>query len=189
MSRAAARTAGASRRRAFTVVELSVTVFVLMIAFGLAVNLGNRVRGDATDALARRRLRLLTALMDRYVAAHGGAVPAVPPLVADVGPAAAATEAAAQAAARRNNAAVLACVAAVADPAARSAVAELFDAPPGRFPTELDDPWGSPIVYLPRQNPLVGMARDDRPFFVSAGPDRRFLTRQDNLYSYEDAAE
>jgi hypothetical protein len=30
------------------------------------------------------------------------------------------------------------------------------------------------------------MALGDRPFFVSAGPDRRFLTREDNLYSYEE---
>ena len=50
----------------------------------------------------------------------------------------------------------------------------------------LRDTWGSPIAYLPSQHPALGMAADDRPFFVSPGPDRRFLTRDDNLYSYEE---
>jgi hypothetical protein len=47
------------------------------------------------------------------------------------------------------------------------------------------DAWGMPVVFMPHQNPLVGMAAGDRSFFFSAGPDRRYLTRQDNLYSYE----
>ena len=47
------------------------------------------------------------------------------------------------------------------------------------------DAWGSPIVYMPSQHPLIGMAAGDRSFFFSAGPDRKYLTRQDNLYSYE----
>ena len=32
------------------------------------------------------------------------------------------------------------------------------------------------------------MASGDRSFFFSAGPDRKYLTRQDNLYSYESDA-
>ena len=47
------------------------------------------------------------------------------------------------------------------------------------------DAWGSPIVYMPQQHPAVGMAATNRSFFFSAGPDRKYLTRQDNLYSYE----
>ena len=47
------------------------------------------------------------------------------------------------------------------------------------------DAWGSPIVFMPYQHPLIGMAGGDRSFFFSAGPDRQYLTRQDNLYSYE----
>src|SRR5947208_2853468 len=43
----------------------------------------------------------------------------------------------------------------------------------------LHDPWGSPIVFMPRQHPLIGLAPIDKPFFFSAGPDRRFLTRDD----------
>ena len=51
------------------------------------------------------------------------------------------------------------------------------------------DAWGSPVVFLPRQHPKIGMSAGDRPFFVSPGPDRRYLTREDNLYSYEEDLE
>ena len=47
------------------------------------------------------------------------------------------------------------------------------------------DAWGNPIAYLPSQNPEIGMAPQNRPFCFSAGPDGRYLTRGDNLYSYE----
>jgi hypothetical protein len=47
------------------------------------------------------------------------------------------------------------------------------------------DAWGSPVVFMPHQHPAIGMATSDAFFFVSAGPDRQYLTRQDNLYSYE----
>jgi hypothetical protein len=36
-------------------------------------------------------------------------------------------------------------------------------------------------------HPSVGMAPDNRFFLFSAGPDRRYLTRDDNLYSYDQA--
>jgi len=49
------------------------------------------------------------------------------------------------------------------------------------------DAWGSPVVYMAHQHPAVGMAATNRSFFFSAGPDRKYLTRQDNLYSYESA--
>jgi hypothetical protein len=49
----------------------------------------------------------------------------------------------------------------------------------------LTDPWGTPYVFMPHQNPLVGLAPQDRPFFFSAGPDRRFLSKDDNVYGYE----
>ena len=51
--------------------------------------------------------------------------------------------------------------------------------------SELRDAWGRPIALLPRQLPSVGIAPDDGPFFVSAGPDGAFLTLSDNLYSYD----
>lgn len=49
----------------------------------------------------------------------------------------------------------------------------------------LRDAWGTPIVFMPGQHPSIGMALGNRPFFFSAGPDRKFTTLEDNLYSYE----
>jgi hypothetical protein len=49
----------------------------------------------------------------------------------------------------------------------------------------LRDAWGTPIIFVPGEHPLLGMAPRNAPFFLSAGPDRRFLTRGDNLYSYD----
>src|SRR4051812_11099961 len=53
----------------------------------------------------------------------------------------------------------------------------------------LRDAWGSPIVFMPNQHQLIGLAPSragqDQYFFFSAGPDRKYLTRDDNLYSYE----
>ena len=49
----------------------------------------------------------------------------------------------------------------------------------------LRDAWGTPIVFMPAMHPAIGMALGNRPFFVSAGPDRMFRTLEDNLYSYE----
>ena len=52
----------------------------------------------------------------------------------------------------------------------------------------LRDAWGTPIVFMPAMHPAIGMALGNRPFFVSAGPDRMFRTLEDNLYSYEQGA-
>jgi hypothetical protein len=54
---------------------------------------------------------------------------------------------------------------------------------------ELDDAWGGPVVFMAHQHPSIGMAPGDRPFFFSAGPDGRYLSREDNLYSYESGQE
>jgi hypothetical protein len=50
----------------------------------------------------------------------------------------------------------------------------------------LRDAWGNPVVFMTRRHPLVGTAPQDRFFFFSAGPDRAYLTQDDNLYSYDD---
>jgi hypothetical protein len=54
---------------------------------------------------------------------------------------------------------------------------------------ELHDAWGGPVVFMTHQHPSIGMAPGDRPFFFSAGPDGRYLSREDNLYSYESGQE
>jgi hypothetical protein len=38
---------------------------------------------------------------------------------------------------------------------------------------------------MPAMHPAIGMAPENRYFLFSAGPDRRYLTRDDNLYSYD----
>lgn len=49
----------------------------------------------------------------------------------------------------------------------------------------LRDPWGQPIAFMPAGRPEIGYATENRPFFFSAGPDGRYLTLLDNIYSYE----
>ena len=46
------------------------------------------------------------------------------------------------------------------------------------------DAWGSPIVFISQLQPDLGLNVRGW-FFFSAGPDRQYLTRDDNLYSYE----
>jgi hypothetical protein len=47
------------------------------------------------------------------------------------------------------------------------------------------DAWGTPIVFMPAMHRQIGMAPGNEWFFFSAGPDRQYLTRDDNQYSYE----
>ncbi len=47
------------------------------------------------------------------------------------------------------------------------------------------DAWGTPLLVLAGQASQIGVSPEDTPFVVSAGPDRRFLTKLDNLYSYD----
>jgi len=47
------------------------------------------------------------------------------------------------------------------------------------------DPWGREIALLAGDGAGVGLAPGGKPFAVSAGPDRKFSTTADNLYSYD----
>ena len=49
----------------------------------------------------------------------------------------------------------------------------------------LVDAWGTPIVFMPAGALNVGITPQSRSFFMSAGPDRKFSSVVDNLYSYE----
>ena len=49
----------------------------------------------------------------------------------------------------------------------------------------LVDAWGTPIVYMHSGALNVGISPQNRSFFLSAGPDRKFSSVVDNLYSYE----
>ena len=49
----------------------------------------------------------------------------------------------------------------------------------------LVDAWGTPIVFMPSGALNIGISPQNRSFFLSAGPDRKFSSVVDNLYSYE----
>jgi type II secretory pathway pseudopilin PulG len=156
------------RRGGYTLIEFFVTIAVLVIVLGLMVDLARRVRRTSADRLTRQLLQQLDALMENVTARH-------------------------------NNAEFVRLLRGQSDltrpttnPSAPNAVAaRVFAGLPLSLYNEvtLHDPWGSPIVFMPRQHPLVGMAPSDRPFFFSAGPDGKFLSRDDNLYSYEEPTE
>jgi type II secretory pathway pseudopilin PulG len=52
-------------------------------------------------------------------------------------------------------------------------------------PSMLRDAWGSPVALVPSASAKLGAAPGNAPFFMSAGPDRKYLTLSDNIYSYE----
>jgi type II secretory pathway pseudopilin PulG len=201
------------RRRAggFTLTEMLTTVAALIILMGLAVSLAREVRRRSADVVTRDLLALLDRMMAQYQIRHDGALPtaaAIPPLldatgapattapsveaVAASAPSSAPTDASPPPAdpvllakaARRNNQAVVALL-------QREAGGGFGDELIGKLPrsmyddASLRDAWGSPIVFMAGMHPAVGMADDNRPFFFSAGPDGDYLTRADNLYSYE----
>jgi type II secretory pathway pseudopilin PulG len=177
-----------SRNRAYTLVELFLTLAVLMIVLGLMMNLSNRVRRESCDRLTRQVLARLTALMGEYQKTYN-ALPPVQPLLQSGPPPA---EPALQLLAGQNNQQFVQYLNLI--PLAHAHAAE--DAPLAESFGQsaastglLQDPWGSPIVFMPQQNPAIGMAPGDASFFFSAGPDRMYLTREDNVYSYEGSSE
>ena len=150
------------RRRGLALSELLLGFVALTLVLGVVVSLARRVRRDAAHGLAGRVLADLDAALAEYRRTHR-ADPDVPPLLA--GGAAAADGAVLR---ERGGANALGVAAALGvEPRA--------------------DPWGTPIVYVAGYDPQLGMAAGGRAFFMSAGPDRRYLTRDDNLYSYEAA--
>ena len=171
-----------SRRRGLSLSELLLVLLGLGLVLGLVVSLARRVRREASHRLAERVLIDLERSLAAYAAANGGAVPAVVALL----PGDRAEPPAAEVAARalRNNRQIVAALdlrRSGHDGDALDALGLLFDG------ETLRDPYGTPIAFLAGFDPRVGMAGGDRPFFVSAGPDGDFLTRGDNLYSYEAA--
>ena len=152
------------------------TVAILVIVLGLMVSLARDVRNRSAERVTKDLLARLDKMMAQYVDRNGQRLPQITPLIAtgEATPAPVEDQALHDAAARNN-----------ADFArALRAHASHDDANPSFF-----DAWGNPIVFMPRQHPLIGMAGGDRFFFFSPGPDGKFLTREDNLYSYEMGSE
>ena len=160
-----------------------------MIVLGLMMNLANRVRRESADRLTRQVLAQLTTLMDEYQKSNDDELPPVQLLLQPGQPL---SETALKVSAEQNSADFvrylhLHTVAKAPDPGDDALAESLARTDKGS--DVLEDPWGSPIVFMPQQNPAIGMAPGDAFFFLSAGPDRRYLSREDNVYSYEGSSE
>ena len=163
--------------RGFTLIEMLTTVAGLVILLGLMVSLARHVRARSADTLTRDLLMRL----DRELGAHGELLVElgrVPPLVGASG--GTYEEAALQRAASENSRAFVKIWRKVTGEAVvRDQPLSIYDE------LTLRDAWGTPIVYVPVGKPSVGIAAQNRAFFMSAGADRTFTTLLDNLYSYE----
>lgn len=174
-------------RSGFTLTEVLITVGALIIVMGLAVSLAREVRRRSADVVTRDVLSHLDRMMAAYVTRYATIPPGLPPLIEGEGaaPPPPSDPVTLARSARRNNEGVVSAL-------QRAGIGFGTDELLGRLPRNmyddqsLRDAWGSPIVFLPGMHPAIGMADDARPyFFVSAGPDANYLTREDNLYSYE----
>jgi type II secretory pathway pseudopilin PulG len=91
-------------------------------------------------------------------------------------------------AARANNRDFVAALKGEGGPGGGNGMGTMGDMPASMYDeVYLRDAWGSPIVFMPFKHKWVGTAPGGRSFFFSAGPDRDYLSQDDNLYSYEDA--
>lgn len=169
-----------TRRRGFTLVELLTTIAVLVVVFGLVISLANFVRNTSATELTTTLLRKMEEQLAMYSRRTDGKLP----IVAAVDPQQGQTEEQVGKMARQNNEELVKALSNHANLAA-TAFAELPSSVYDPATGTVRDAWGSPIVFMPQMHPAIGMALDDRPFFFSAGPDRKYLTREDNLYSYE----
>jgi type II secretory pathway pseudopilin PulG len=167
------------RRAGYTLVEMLTTVAALLIGLGLMVSLARHVRASSADDLTKDILRNLDLAMAHYVAANNGLPPAVPPFIADQE--------------TRVDEGALAIRAESNNQATVELLKKYHVFPAERFEDlsisyydgqTVNDAWGSPIVFMPHMHPAVGMAAKGW-FFFSAGPDRQYTTKSDNLYSYE----
>lgn len=170
----------AHRRRGYTLVEMLTTIAVLVILMGLMVSLARRVRAQSAELVTKEVLVKLDRLMAQYVARNGGKLPAVQPFLPSDTPASR-DEEMLRHAATLNNKDFLRVL------RSQEALSRAFNDLPVRLFDEvtLHDDWGNPIIYMPSGHKDIGMALRDRYFFFSAGPDGKYLTRDDNLYSYE----
>jgi type II secretory pathway pseudopilin PulG len=166
-------------RSAYTLIEMLTTVAVLIIVLGLMISLARHVRSRASNDLTREILLKLDVLMQQYWQRNASHLPEVRPLVPAEGTF---DEASIRRSAPGNNVDFLQALR-----RQENLAAEAFSDLPETIYNEasLHDAWGSPITFMAKGQREIGTAPQDRFFFFSAGPDRRYLTREDNLYSYE----
>jgi len=165
-------------RRAFSVVELLTTIAGLVIILGLMVSLARHVRLVSAEVLTRDILHRLDEAMASYVQRNGGLPPGIPPFIPDNGEPP--PESLLQRTAERNNEAFVRAL------KTDGLLAGRFDDLSIAYYDEarVRDAWGSPIVFMEKMNPAIGM-NPKGWFFFSAGPDRQYLTRDDNINSYD----
>jgi prepilin-type N-terminal cleavage/methylation domain-containing protein len=165
------------KKSAFTLIEVLITLAVLVIVFGVMVSLAHHVRLGSADELTQDILHRLDVAMDKYVTRYHS-LPQVPALIPD--PSRFPEEASLQETAGLNNEGFVRAL--KADGLLSGQFNDLsiayFDE------VHVRDAWGSPIVLMTQMHPAIGMTPKGW-FFFSAGPDHQYLTRDDNLYSYE----
>jgi prepilin-type N-terminal cleavage/methylation domain-containing protein len=187
-----------SIRPAFTLIEMLTVVAALVIILGLMVSLARYVREKSANQLTQELLQRLEDVTRQY-RQRTGRLPDVPAILAP-DEQHSLLEQNVTAAARANNAKF---VETLKSEFARTGLLEhgrdkggFGDLPISLYNGRiLCDAWGSPIVFMPKEHPAIGMApfrpgdAEDAPafFFFSAGADGRYLSRDDNLYSYEQA--
>lgn len=179
---------GTRNIRGFTVLELLTTLAFLVIVLGVLVSLARYVRATSAQDVTRRTL---AELDDAYQMIYSPRIDTRPTTLPSVEPPAPSVdEAQFQVYVQRVSVPIVrqllqqARVRKAAGQGGEVAPAVGLQ-PAGETEQVVRDAWGNPIALLLSQHPGIGMAPQNRPFFVSAGPDGRYLTREDNLYSYE----
>lgn len=152
----------------------------LVILLGLMVSLARDVRARSAGALTAEILTRCEKLMAEYQK-RTGALPAVTSIVANAGAGVVGGEASVNDLAEENNREFVQAFLRVL-PAGEISGLIRYDSD---NPVRLDDAWGDPVVFMPHSDSSIGLSPDNRFFFFSAGPDRQYLTRDDNLYSYD----
>jgi type II secretory pathway pseudopilin PulG len=168
-----------ARRSAFTLIEMLTTVAVLIILLGLMIDLAGYVRNRSANDLTRQVLAGLDVAMSQYISAHK-MMPAVHPFATDAN--LNEDEDTLLQSALENNRDFVAALKAnnlLSGNVFSHLPVSIYDG------ITLNDAWDTPIVFMPASHPRIGMAPGGKGFFFSAGPDRQYKTREDNLYSYE----
>jgi hypothetical protein len=158
------------------------TIAVLVIVLGLMVSLARRVRAQSAEEVTKALLTRLDGLVAEYQARHDRRLPVVSPLIPPNTSVSLLNERTLMRNAEQNSRDLIRALKSDS-PSVASAFADL---PVSYFDeTMVRDAWGSPIVFMPTGDRLLGTALADRYFFFSAGADGHYLSRYDNLYSYE----
>jgi type II secretory pathway pseudopilin PulG len=160
----------------FTVIETMTAIAVLVILLGVMVSLARHVRAASADGLTKDVLHRLDSAMAVYVRQYGS-IPAVPYFIGDQQVPA---EPLLRRSAERNDESFIRALKSV------GLLTGVFDDLSIAYYDEVRvrDSWGSPIVFMSHMHQAIGM-NPKGWFFFSAGPDRQYLTRDDNLYSYD----